>query len=74
MSRLNEWEEAKMEWPKLLDGEEWIDAETILGKCCRPRPRLVCVDGEVVDEIVMDGGQRNELVCVVFNGVDGDGR
>jgi hypothetical protein len=22
--------------------------ETILGKCCRPRPRLVCVDGEAI--------------------------
>ena len=27
--------------------------ETILGKCARPRPRLVCVDGRVVGDAVV---------------------
>ena len=27
--------------------------ETILGKCARPRPKLVCVDGRVVGDAVV---------------------
>jgi hypothetical protein len=27
--------------------------ETLLGKCARPRPRLVCVDGEVVGDAIV---------------------
>jgi hypothetical protein len=31
-------------------GDEIEVAETLLGRCARPRPRLICVDGEVVDD------------------------
>jgi len=42
--------EAEIEWPK---GEEWVEEETILGKCARPRPRLVCRNGKVVGDAVV---------------------
>jgi hypothetical protein len=33
-----------------MDDREIEVAETLLGRCARPRPRLICVDGEVVDD------------------------
>ena len=33
--------------------------ETILGKCARPRPRLVCVDGRVVGDAVVVVSERD---------------
>ena len=29
------------------------EPETLLGKCARPRPKLVCVDGRVVGDAVV---------------------
>jgi hypothetical protein len=33
--------------------------ETILGRCARPRPKLVCVDGRIVGDAVVIVSERD---------------
>ena len=64
-----DWMEAEME-PERQAYEE----ETILGRCARPRPKLVCIDGNVVADaaVIVSPRDPNWYRNHLANGFDGE--